>query len=170
MANSKLLIILVIVATYVPSILATDFVVGDATGWTTKFDYQKWAEGKEFRVGDKLIFNYPQGAHNLMRITDAASYQQCVKSPNARTSSSGSDEIILSSPGKKWYICGVGQHCEVGNQKLAITVLAEGETLPPVSAPSPSTTPPPSAATGRTASLFYGFMAVVAAFVGILMV
>lgn len=54
MASSKLFIILVIVAISVPSILATDFVVGDATGWTTKFDYQKWAEGKEFRVGDKL--------------------------------------------------------------------------------------------------------------------
>lgn len=54
MSDSKLFIILVIVAISVPSILATEFKVGDATGWTLNFDYQKWAEGKEFRVGDKL--------------------------------------------------------------------------------------------------------------------
>lgn len=112
----------------------------------------------------------------MMRIADATSFQQCAKSANASILTSGKDEITLSSPGKKWYICGVGQHCVAGKMKLAITVLAVGESLPPVSAPSPSTTTPspsttpPSSATGRTASLFYGFMAVVAAFVGSLMI
>ena len=43
-----------ILAVLVPSILATDFVVGDDKGWTTGFDYQTWADGKEFHVGDQL--------------------------------------------------------------------------------------------------------------------
>lgn len=28
--------------------------VGDDQGWTTNYDYQAWAKGKEFHVGDKL--------------------------------------------------------------------------------------------------------------------
>ena len=43
-----------ILAILVPSILATDFVVGVDKGWTTGFDYQTWADGKEFHVGDQL--------------------------------------------------------------------------------------------------------------------
>ncbi|KAM0046093.1 putative Phytocyanin domain, cupredoxin [Helianthus debilis subsp. tardiflorus] len=30
------------------------FVVGDEKGWTLNFDYQAWAMGKKFYVGDKL--------------------------------------------------------------------------------------------------------------------
>ncbi|ESR51878.1 hypothetical protein CICLE_v10033540mg, partial [Citrus x clementina] len=35
---------------------------------------------------------------------------------------SESDTIVLETPGRKWYICGVGKHCENGGQKLVITV------------------------------------------------
>jgi hypothetical protein len=54
MASSQYFFILAIVATLVPSILATEFVVGDDKGWTINFDYQAWAQGKEFYVGDTL--------------------------------------------------------------------------------------------------------------------
>lgn len=46
--------IFAIIAVLVPSILAMDFVVGDDKGWTIGFDYQTWADGKEFHVGDQL--------------------------------------------------------------------------------------------------------------------
>lgn len=55
MASSKqLVIILAIIAILVPSISAVEYVVGDDKGWTNNFDYQAWAQGKEFHVGDKL--------------------------------------------------------------------------------------------------------------------
>ena len=54
MASSQYFFILAIVATLVPSILATEFVVGDDKGWTVNFDCQAWAQGKEFYVGDTL--------------------------------------------------------------------------------------------------------------------
>jgi len=47
-------IVLAIVAILVPSIMGMDFMVGDDKGWTTNFDYQAWAKGKEFHVGDNL--------------------------------------------------------------------------------------------------------------------
>jgi hypothetical protein len=55
MASTHYFFILAIVAIFlVPSILATDFLVGDDKGWTINFDYQAWAQGKEFHVGDTL--------------------------------------------------------------------------------------------------------------------
>lgn len=52
--NSQLFIILATLALVTPSILATEFIVGDDKGWTINFDYQAWAQGKQFYVGDKL--------------------------------------------------------------------------------------------------------------------
>ncbi|PON64086.1 Cupredoxin, partial [Trema orientale] len=55
MASSKqLFITLAIIAIIIPSISAVEYIVGDEKGWTTNFDYQAWAQGKEFHVGDKL--------------------------------------------------------------------------------------------------------------------
>lgn len=47
-------VVLAIAAIFLPSIIATDYVVGDNQGWTQGQDYQIWAEGKQFFVGDKL--------------------------------------------------------------------------------------------------------------------
>jgi hypothetical protein len=46
--------IIAIVAVFVPSILATEHMVGDKKGWTLGFNYQTWAQGKAFYVGDTL--------------------------------------------------------------------------------------------------------------------
>lgn len=61
-------------------------------------------------------------------------FQQCAAPVGAVPLTSGKDVINLASPGRKWYICGVSQHCAVGGQKLVITV------MPSVFAPSPSPT------------------------------
>jgi hypothetical protein len=54
MASSQLFFIIAIIAVVAPSILATDFIVGDDKGWTINVDYQAWALGKLFYVGDNL--------------------------------------------------------------------------------------------------------------------
>ncbi|XAR55013.1 hypothetical protein NMG60_11030380 [Bertholletia excelsa] len=119
-----------------PPCLATEFVVGDNKGWALNFDYQAWTQGKEFRVGDKLVFKYKQGAHNVIRV-DGATFRNCTPAATAGPLTTGNDVIILATEGRKWYICGVGNHCESG-MKLAITVLP-GELESPASAPSPAT-------------------------------
>lgn len=40
--------IIAIVAVFLPSILATEHVVSDKTGWRPGFDYKTWAQGKTF--------------------------------------------------------------------------------------------------------------------------
>ncbi|XP_062075888.1 blue copper protein 1b-like [Humulus lupulus] len=134
---------IIIIAILVPSISAVEYVVGDETGWTTNFDYQAWALGKEFHVGDKLVFKYPEGDHNVFKV-DGAGFKQCAPPANTAALTSGNDVITLTTPGRKWYICGVSQHCQVGNQKLLITVLGDDQVASPTPTPTPTSSPSPT--------------------------
>ncbi|KAH7514058.1 hypothetical protein FEM48_Zijuj11G0048200 [Ziziphus jujuba var. spinosa] len=139
MASANMLITIAIIGVLAPSALAKEFVVGDEKGWTINFDYQAWAEGKDFRVGDRLMC-MPAGTEAL---------------------ATGNDVIMLSTSGRKWYICNVGQHCEAGKQKLAITVLPLSEapaSLPSSGGGSGGGALPPSEATGTIASKYYAWM------------
>jgi len=48
--------------------------------------------------------------------------------------SSGKDSITLKAEGKKWYVCGVANHCAARQMKLVINV----ETAAPAPAPTSS--------------------------------
>lgn len=37
-----------------PAVYATDYAVGDASGWNQITNYVNWARGKTFNVGDNL--------------------------------------------------------------------------------------------------------------------
>ncbi|KAL6280202.1 hypothetical protein ACE6H2_017083 [Prunus campanulata] len=168
--SQLLIIILVLLAIVAPSVLATDFVVGDDKGWTINFDYQTWAQGKQFYVGDNLVFNYPKGAHNVFKV-NGTGFQQCAAPLDSVPLTSGKDVISLATPGRKWYICGVAKHCELGGQKLLITVLPSSfAPSPSLPASSPSTSIPyTSAATTTSAGTKYGWMMAVVGFLGMLM-
>ena len=58
MASTRIIILLAIALPALVS--AKEFMVGDQKGWTINFDYQQWAQDKEFHVGDKLskLLNY----------------------------------------------------------------------------------------------------------------
>ncbi|KAL4592848.1 hypothetical protein LXL04_005854 [Taraxacum kok-saghyz] len=119
------------VAAIATSVSSKEFIVGDDKGWTLNFDYQAWAYGKEFVVGDKLIFKYAAGKHNVFRV-DGTFFQQCMIPPVNEALNSGYDVITLTTPGRKWYICGVGKHC-LNGLKLFINVLPQATTPPPPS-------------------------------------
>ncbi|KAF5816185.1 putative Phytocyanin domain, cupredoxin [Helianthus annuus] len=132
------------------SISAKEYVVGDGSGWTLDFDYQAWAKDKVFYVGDKLVFNYASGTHNVVKV-NGTGFQQCSTSSNNGTLTSGRDVIPLQTPGKKWYICGVAKHCESRNMKLVITVLSQSMS-------SAVAISPVSITYGIVAALFSGLM------------
>lgn len=91
------------------------------------------------------VFMYAQGVHNVLKV-NGSDFQKCASSnATAAPLTSGSDSIHLAMPGKKWYICSVGEHCNNG-MKLVITVsVAEG--------PSPAPSPGTSAAAGEVSPL-----------------
>lgn len=96
-------------------------------------------------------------------------FQQCAAPAGTVALTSGNDVISLATPGRKWYICGVGKHCEVGNQKLFINVLDQELSPVPSPSPSPSPTSPgqdqPSSASISPASRF-GLVAVLMGVLG----
>ncbi|KAK6232778.1 Phytocyanin domain - like 10 [Theobroma cacao] len=139
---SNMFLMLTIVAMFLPTIaMATDYIVGDDSGWTINFDYQAWAKDKVFQVGDKLVFQYPQGYHNVFKVNGTA-FKNCDILPENEALTSGNDTIVLKTPGRKWYICGVSNHCAAYGQKLAITVQYPYGWAP-APAPSSPTAPTP---------------------------
>lgn len=54
MGLKALLVAIIVVNMVIVPTMSTDHFVGDDQGWKLKFDYNAWAESKEFHVGDKL--------------------------------------------------------------------------------------------------------------------
>ncbi|KAI6707294.1 hypothetical protein NL676_010256 [Syzygium grande] len=167
MASSIIFMTLALVAASVPaSVMSTDFMVGDDKGWTLNFDYQAWAEGKQFYVDDKLVFMYAEGVHNVLKV-NGTSFQQCAAPAGTVPLTTGNDVIPLETPGRKWYICGVGNHCAVRNMKFAITVLPK--TASPVPVPVP-TAPEVSAAGGSVVPRYYALITAVVSVIAMVIV
>ncbi|KAK6932330.1 Phytocyanin domain [Dillenia turbinata] len=109
-------ILLVSLSLHLNTVRATDFIVGDANGWG--FNVQSWSNGKNFKVGDNLVFKYNPQAHNVVKV-DANGYQSCSAAPGSPTYTSGNDKIALSK-GPNYFICTVPGHCSMGMKVQAI--------------------------------------------------
>ncbi|XP_061343300.1 blue copper protein 1a-like [Gastrolobium bilobum] len=136
MAFSRIALFLAISMVLFSSVaMATDYNVGDQSGWTLDFNYTQWAQDKVFRVGDNLVFNYNNSRHNVFKL-NATQFQNCSFPPsNSNNSlSTGNDVIQLKLEGKKWYACGVANHCSDHQMKLVINVVSEGPAPAPSSA------------------------------------
>uniref|UniRef100_A0A7N0UUI2 Basic blue protein n=1 Tax=Kalanchoe fedtschenkoi TaxID=63787 RepID=A0A7N0UUI2_KALFE len=95
---------------------AATYVVGGPAGWT--FNTNSWPNGKRFRAGDVLIFNYDPKMHNVV-LVDRAGYSRCTTPRGARVLQSGKDKIKLGK-GQNYFICSIPGHCDSG-MKIAIT-------------------------------------------------
>ena len=78
-------------------------------------------------------------------------FKDCTFPPKNEALSTGKDIIQLKTEGRKWYVCGVADHCSAHQMKFVITVLAEG-------APAPS--PPPSSNAHSIVSSMFGVVMV----------
>ncbi|XP_021857914.1 basic blue protein-like [Spinacia oleracea] len=93
---------------------ATVFTVGDANGWT--FNVKNWPEGKSFKAGDVLAFNYDKERHNVV-VVSKEGYDKCYD-PTGKVSQTGNEKIILAS-GPNYFICSFPAHCTNG-VKIAV--------------------------------------------------
>ncbi|XP_077247770.1 blue copper protein-like [Tasmannia lanceolata] len=136
--GSRVPFVFVIAIFILPAVaLATEYVVGDNDGWTIGVDYNDWAVDKKFYVGDVLVFKYNEGSHTVIKV-NGTGFAGCITSPNSGVLTSGDDKITLLTPGNKWYICGVSNHCSYYYQKLTITVMPKTMMWPPATAPAPA--------------------------------
>ncbi|KAL2937334.1 Basic blue protein [Bienertia sinuspersici] len=96
-------------------ILGAQFTVGDAAGWT--FNVNNWPNGKSFKAGDVLEFDYDKSQHNVVEVSQD-NYGSCKVSSGAKYYNSGKDQITLTK-GQSFFICSFHGHCESG-MKIAI--------------------------------------------------
>ncbi|KAJ6791289.1 blue copper protein precursor [Iris pallida] len=141
--------LLLVVAAAAPA-FATDYTVGDSSGWTNGMDYSTWVSGKTFKVGDSLLFSYSL-LHSVNEVSKS-DYDACSSSNSISSYTDGSTTIKLTAPGARYFVCGTPGHCS-GGMKLAVTVASgSGSGSGSGSAGSPSTpvTPGGSSTTPST--------------------
>ncbi|RLN29157.1 hypothetical protein C2845_PM05G28830 [Panicum miliaceum] len=140
-----LMLLSAVVASLVPGSTAGVYhIVGAGKGWRmppNKTYYDDWARSRHISIGDKLMFLYRSGVHNIVEVPTRALFDACSMRNITSRYQNGPTIIELSEPGQRFYFCGVGEHCEVG-QKLAINVLL-------VAPPPPDTPNSAAAATAR---------------------
>jgi hypothetical protein len=76
-----------------------------------------------------LVFNYDPSKHNVFKVNGTL-FQSCTFPPANEALSTGKDVIQLKAGGRKWYVCGVADHCSARQMKLVITVLGDGAPAP----------------------------------------
>ncbi|KAF7823102.1 uclacyanin 1 [Senna tora] len=121
--------------------MAANHIVGGPNGgWDTNSNIQAWSSSQKFSVGDNLIFQYPPN-HNVIEVTKA-DYDSCQPTNPIQSYSDGASTVPLTSPGKRYFICGSPGHCNQG-MKLAIDTLASAtsSTSSPTISPSPADSP-----------------------------
>ncbi|XP_028079426.1 early nodulin-55-1-like [Camellia sinensis] len=112
-----------IVVIFLPTVnFAGEFIVGDEARWTSTYGYE--------------VFKYTIELHNMYQVNEDA-YKNCII-PQDGVLASGEDTITLESPGPKYFVCGVGLHCEKGGQKLLINVKQRDTQGPIQDAKTPS--------------------------------
>ncbi|CAA7045328.1 unnamed protein product [Microthlaspi erraticum] len=119
---------------------ATVYKVGDADGWTAKDDvYYSWAEGKEFHVGDSLVFEYDRSSNDVTQVSGALEYQFCDSSSPKAVYITGHDTVTLTEPGFYYFISSNHVQCESGQRLDILVVHDPSRPIPP---PPPSKTLP----------------------------
>ncbi|CAN1765343.1 Blue copper protein [Linum perenne] len=126
-------------------VMATEFIVGDAQGWNVSVgDYGKWAAGKNFFVGDVLVFNYDKSKDSVIIVKSGPDFQNCIPL-GSNILNSGNDKVVLDTGGKWWFISGVASHCVESNQKLVVTVEGAPSPQSPAGPKNPTVSEPNSA-------------------------
>ncbi|KAK3193786.1 hypothetical protein Dsin_025096 [Dipteronia sinensis] len=137
--------------------MAAVYNVGDSAGWTSMgaVDYQKWADHKDFHVGDTLVFKYSIQFHNVKQVSQKGFVSCDATSPMA-TYGTGSDSITLKSTGHYYFLCGFPGHCQAGQKvEILVTPTSLRPTPTPVLAPTSSPSQTPTTTSTSTAPLLY---------------
>ncbi|KAE8698480.1 Basic helix-loop-helix DNA-binding superfamily protein [Hibiscus syriacus] len=144
MAMLKTFVCLAATAMLVQLVMTATYTVGGANGgWDSSTDLQSWVASQKFSVGDNLLFQYTPN-HDVLEVTKA-DYDSCQASSPLRTYSDGNTVVPLTSPGKRYFICGTLGHCSQGMQ-IEINTLATSPSTPPSASPASKTSPSPAKA------------------------
>ncbi|XP_073126554.1 stellacyanin-like [Henckelia pumila] len=135
------LIVLMVISSSVPRIPATRYLVGDSpNGWSLEVYYESWTSGKNFTVGDTLVFMYDHLYHSVSLVR-AEDYEKCTSAKAIASDNSGVTEINLYKPGPFYFISSTRLFCNAG-MRFSVDVVAESWGTDSSSTPSPPQLPP----------------------------
>ncbi|CAK7328291.1 unnamed protein product [Dovyalis caffra] len=157
----KVWLLLVFVALITKEALAAQLVVGGSQGWEESTDFNSWASGKKFKVGDQLVFKYTSGLHSVVELGGESAYKNCDLGTALNSMNTGNDVVKLNKPGTRYFACGTSGHCDQG-MKVKITVESGTAPSTPESASSSSSPAASSASPMHSFAAFVLLTALVA--------
>ncbi|KMT17055.1 hypothetical protein BVRB_2g041160 [Beta vulgaris subsp. vulgaris] len=150
------LLALVLMVCITTQAYATQHVVGGSDGWDESTDYNSWAKGQTFKVGDTLVFKYTPGLHNVAELGSESEYKSCDTSNAANSMSTGNDVVKLDKAGSRYFACGTAGHCSAG-MKLKVDVVA-GDKQSSGSSSSSTSSPSSSSSTSDVSSTYQSLL------------
>ncbi|KAI3838751.1 hypothetical protein MKX03_004697 [Papaver bracteatum] len=138
------------------------YMVGDEHGWTinSMAHNKEWSASKAFKIGDSI--GTMRKSVTMWSKWTYEKYNKFNASSPIKTFNSGKDTIPIKANGHYFYICGIPNHCGMG-QKVDIRVVFRDSPLTPtppsgITVPSSSTyAPPPSTAVTISKDLIITF-------------
>ncbi|KAK3228402.1 hypothetical protein Dsin_000283 [Dipteronia sinensis] len=160
LAKINAVVFLMMIASVFGVSMAAVYNVGDSAGWTSAgaVDYHKWADHKDFHVGDTLVFKYNNQFHNVKQVSQK-DFLSCDATSPINTYGTGSDSVTLKSASHYHFLCGFPGHCQAGQKvEILVTPASLRPTPSPVLSPpshctdQTSTTPTTSTSTDKNAA------------------
>ncbi|MCD9639129.1 hypothetical protein HAX54_023483 [Datura stramonium] len=119
MAKPLMIFVVLILSLIICSSSATNYIVGDSSGWDISTDLDTWLVGKRFKVGDVLVFQYST-FHSVSEVTKE-NFEGCNTSNVLDSSKNGNTSFPLTKPIDRYFVCGNRLHC-LGGMKLHVNV------------------------------------------------
>ncbi|CAI9283398.1 unnamed protein product [Lactuca saligna] len=92
---------------------AEQHVVGGKQGWDESTDFDSWASGQTFKVGDTLVFKYSP-MHSVAELGSESEYKKCDVGSATNSMSDGNSVVKLTKEGTRYFACGTAGHCDSG--------------------------------------------------------
>lgn len=118
---------------------AVQHLVGEDKGWAPHSNFDGWASGKIFQVGDNLWFAYASGEQSVLELKSREEWEACDVSNPIRLYKGGVDSVPLVDVGSRFFTTGRVEDCRNG-MKLHINVDAAGSS-PETKSKSQSSSP-----------------------------
>ncbi|KAJ4721726.1 Basic blue protein [Melia azedarach] len=92
---------------------ATEYVVGGNKGWDLYPELYYWPNGKHFKAGDVLIFNYRNPPYTVEAVNESQYINCNAMGHPKKVYTSGHDRVVVHK-GLNYFICGNIDYCMYG--------------------------------------------------------
>jgi plastocyanin len=120
MAISMKVVLLLVVLAVVQAVQAAEYTV--KWQFPSKKSFFKSTQLRTYYVGDTLVFNYPEGTHDVVKVETFKEFDECTMTkPIMPEYGNGQTKITLDKPGPHYFICSIPGHCTDG-MKIKVLV------------------------------------------------